>query len=516
MYRCNGLVEDPFESTNADNEPQLIEYFVPPPYFATVLGSTGEPQSHIVLAPRGSGKSAQRRMIEERAASGEFLCLTYDKFDQPAGFKAEAATLSYHLKQICRLLLLGILLKLDDEPGFVDFIDKRQRALLKTSTMKLLGSISAAEYEYAIRAIKTFGDKAAEFWKKYGGPVAVGIQMLLKRAGLDAVDVPSAPAEEAKRDDGLPYVFEQLVNIARELLFESVYVLVDKVDEASITVSSQKTFDLIRPLLTDLPTLETDGAAFKFFLWDQIEDSYRQSGARADRIPILKLNWTMDELSLMLSKRLLTYSHGRISSLNSLLEDSCDIDLHRLVAYLAMGSPRDMIRVCKRVVNEQTRIDSGATVLSERTVWQGIRVFSEDIVQERFARYVPDLKKVGKPTFTINYVASEVFHIQAQSARNKIGGWMSARIVDKIGEVENPPNRPLHLYGITDLRVLIATMVAADVPVVLGNYALVCPYCAGLVISAEMIIDCTNCGTRFTLDQGRSLHDVCTNDHAKP
>jgi hypothetical protein len=59
-----GFEGDPFESTNADNEPRLADYFVPPPYFPTVLGDARFPQSQVVLAPRGSGKTAQRRMIE--------------------------------------------------------------------------------------------------------------------------------------------------------------------------------------------------------------------------------------------------------------------------------------------------------------------------------------------------------------------------------------------------------------------------------------------------------------------
>lgn len=80
-----GFAEEPFQSTNAGDEPLLEHYFVPPPYFASVLGDTSRPQSNVVLAPRGGGKTAQRVMIEKHSATNrDFMCITYDTFDTPA------------------------------------------------------------------------------------------------------------------------------------------------------------------------------------------------------------------------------------------------------------------------------------------------------------------------------------------------------------------------------------------------------------------------------------------------
>jgi hypothetical protein len=100
-----GFTQDPFESTNAEREFHLDEYFVPPPYFADVLGDPGEPRSRVIFAPRGGGKTAQRRMIEIRsAAADDFLCVTYDEFEQPARMTLAQATWAYHMNQICRLV----------------------------------------------------------------------------------------------------------------------------------------------------------------------------------------------------------------------------------------------------------------------------------------------------------------------------------------------------------------------------------------------------------------------------
>ena len=112
-------------------------------------------------------------------------------------------------------------------------------------------------------------------------------------------------------------------------------------------------YSFVRELLLDLPTLETPGIAFKFFLWDKIQPLYLAGGGRPDRIKIYTLEWKVEELRTMLEERMRAYSLNHTPSFNLLLcEDEEAFDVHRLIAYLAAGSPRDMIRLCKRIVSE--------------------------------------------------------------------------------------------------------------------------------------------------------------------
>src|SRR5947208_10187521 len=113
----------------------------------------------------------------------------------------------------------------------------------------------------------------------------------MSKLGLDKIDLPEGFVEEAKRDDSLQFHFNELLGIAKAVGFNSTYVLVDRVDELAITGDASATFQFIRPLLTDLPTLETGGVAFKFFLWDQIREPYAASGSRPDRVPVFPLEW---------------------------------------------------------------------------------------------------------------------------------------------------------------------------------------------------------------------------------
>jgi hypothetical protein len=393
----------------------------------------------------------------------------------------------------------------------VDRLSEDQKRILKFQLNRFLGTLSMQEFRTAINSLKNFGDKVNDFLERYGGPLSAVISGVLARIGLDKLALPSRLGEEEPgRDESLRYHFEQLLEIARAIEFKATYILVDRVDEIALTAADAAlTYEFIRPLIVDLPTLEAPGVAFKFFLWDQIEDHYRGSGIRPDRVPVHTLRWTIAELATMLSQRLLSYSSHHISSLNQLLCPESSLDLHRLVIHLASGSPRDMIRLSKRIIAEQTRTSDASGCVEEHALWTGIRTFANERSQELFGRHISELSRVGEPTFTISHLASEVFRVGEQAARRKLQIWSNTGVVTRIGEVPNPPNRPLYLFGITDLRVAIAITPWAEVPLILDNYARQCPYCRSICISDRNQIRCLDCNGQFELQDSSSLLDIC-------
>jgi hypothetical protein len=152
-------------------------------------------------------------MIEYHSQARAFLCVTYDEFDDLR--KLSDATWAYHVNQICRRMLLGVLIALEDDPGRVERPTDHQKQLLKFQIQRFLGSLSAAEHERAVRALKNFGDKARDFFHKYGGPINVVIAALMSKLGLDHVDLPSDLPEETKLDESLRYHYGHLLQIAR-------------------------------------------------------------------------------------------------------------------------------------------------------------------------------------------------------------------------------------------------------------------------------------------------------------
>lgn len=503
------FVEDPFQSTNAGEEPRLEKYFVPPPYFASVLGDPVNPKSQVILAPRGGGKTAQRVMIEKSSEGGEFLCVTYDDFPMASKFTLSDATLDYHLNNICGLILLGVLVQLERHPEKISNLDKQDKEVLKFQIDRFLGTFSVDQFEKAVKSLKNFGDKAHDLWNKYGGKVAALINAFIAKYDFGSIDVSQLKFDESRKDEQLKYHLRRQVDIAIKCGFKSVYVLVDRVDETPLTgMDARQSFALIKNLMSDLPTLEIKGLAFKFFLWDQLKDEYVQQGARPDRVKIFELNWRPEELEKMLSERLKEYSRGAHNSFNTLTSTS-DLNTHRLVARLGAGSPRDMIRVCGRIVDEHTRSDSPTTKIPAETIYRGVQNFSQERSEELFSANLVQLKKLSTVTFTVNQLASDFLRISIQAARNRIGPWQNSGAIKKIDEIENQGSRPLHLYGISDVRLLIALFPKLEVRHILTNWSFVCPSCGSVALSDRKEIVC-ECGERMASKEAKSLFAECT------
>ena len=265
--------------------------------------------------------------------------------------------------------------------------------------------------------------------------------------------------------------------------------------------------------MTDLPTLELPGLGFKFFLWDLIEEDLRATGGRPDRVPIFRLSWSADDLQQMISRRLSALSSGRVSRLTDLFCSDVEVNVDVLMAHLASGSPRDLIRMMAQVVAEQTRIRDDAECITADALWRGVKLFADQRSEELISRYLPDVRRIGARglvTFTISQIASDVFRVTTQAARSKVQKWDQTGLIAQIGELPNPGNRPMHLYGAIDPRLAIAMLRTASPEEVLGNYVLVCPECKGLVISDRNTIVCRHCNHEFELGDAQSLLELCS------
>lgn len=124
LFEKLGFLQHPFSKTNADEEPELANYFVPPPYFDAVVGDSSSPSASVVLAPRGAGKTALRKMVESHAIKSQFLAVTYDRFEFGAGEKVEDINLQYHLRNIITRILLSFLSYLSEYPDVIKIYRK--------------------------------------------------------------------------------------------------------------------------------------------------------------------------------------------------------------------------------------------------------------------------------------------------------------------------------------------------------------------------------------------------------
>jgi hypothetical protein len=181
-----GFTADAFAKTNADEEELLDSYFIQPPFFNPVFGQISDPKSAIVFAPRGGGKTALKRMIELASRGEPFLCVTYNHFGV-SGLRLADIDLDYHLKNICRLLLVAVL-SASAERG-VGPLSSQDRHLLYLLTKEYLSEIDSTELKAAIQAVQNLGDKAKEWWNKFTGPIGVVLNGLLTKIGLGTAEL---------------------------------------------------------------------------------------------------------------------------------------------------------------------------------------------------------------------------------------------------------------------------------------------------------------------------------------
>src|SRR5690606_5107637 len=119
------------------------------------------------------------------------------------------------------------------------------------------------------------------YWNKYGGKISNLITAIAAKFDIGSLDKISDKIE-LNKNSIVDYV-HQLSGISKSLGYGSIYILVDRIDETSITSNNARiAFDFIKALLTDLHVLEMDGISYKFFLWDKALDFYYNEGARPD------------------------------------------------------------------------------------------------------------------------------------------------------------------------------------------------------------------------------------------
>ena len=474
-----GFEADPFAKTNADEEERLDRYFTPPPFFNAVFGDLAHPKSAVVFAPRGGGKTAQKRKIELQSTNEPLLCCTYNTFDI-VGRKLEDIDLNYHLNNVIRRVLVGVLTALRIRG--VSGVSNEDRHLLYLMTKAHLAKLGQSELRESISAVKTFGDQAKEWWNTFTGPVGIVLNGLLSKVGFPAADI-----QRFETDGGtLGALLDQLGflrRIAQILGFKCIYILVDRVDENQLTnAKGSNAFRFIEPLLTDLQVLELDSVSFKFFLWDLLLDDYR-AVARPDRVKNYVLEWNHGQLQTMLGERLKAHSGGKVSSLSQICPLAGRWNLDQLVCLFAQGSPRTVIRICKAIIDQQSELNADASNISEKAVDLGFNEIASNISKELFKESViRDIQRTKKCDFTIKNVAA-AFRISSPAAVNKVRSWEDAGAVISLGTIQETAGaKPSNHYGIAHWLLAKHLFPELAIAAFADSKVLSCPECARVLL----------------------------------
>ena len=321
------FITDPFIGSQADQEGEVLPlFFVDRPYVREILGDPSFPQTAFLLAGQRPGQNRHREMVAYFAARREaqHLALPINYLDfgpvlEAAGGDPRRVTMRDHSAVILRLWLAALVRHV---PGiYYDKLSELDGSLLLGAGQAFADPITQARLSGLIKQ-----------------------ESRLKIAWHDL-----SPVE----------LLQTMVEVMRKLgerdpLYQSVYILVDRVDESSAGLAGAAA--LLRSLVAEGPLLEMPHVAFKFFLPHEVMTQLRSMvPLREDRMCIRTITWDESALEDVIAERVQYFSENRVQSFDEICTaDNRGTALKRLIK-AADDSPRRLIKLCKLTVEAHVR-----------------------------------------------------------------------------------------------------------------------------------------------------------------
>lgn len=486
LLKRYNLSQNPFSEYVAENEPEIDGYFVPTPYYASILERAENSRSMILFGARGAGKSAARLKCfkdlwrGDEPETGRPLTITLDDFSRALQAGLSRLTLAHLIDEVNYLAIEAIIIwlskqsedernkRLDDlsKPEYRQLVDATEafylskpdyvRQMTGTQARKLLNQ--AIGY----RALASIGGRIEPFTALIGKV----IEAIVNHWADSDVDIDSdlskllkAPKSVQSSADYARAVLGKLVGIVRSLGFSGLCVLVDKVDETDATGdSADASAKLLHPLLANIQLLEIDGLGWIFFLWDRLRDRYASGklNIRLDKIPSAPITWSAGDLETLINERLRHFSDGAVQEFRTIADETAP-SIEELIA-LSNSSPRELVRLLDTVFREHEQVyasEAESPPLSGHTVNSAMDLYSAEAVKQTIAqKHLQQLVRLKELPFT-NQDAQEAFKVNPNAARNRVKGWEDAGLVAQVGTqpaIGDAGGKPAFLYNVLDPR----------------------------------------------------------------
>lgn len=323
-----GFREDPFLLFEAEREgDDLPDLFVDRPYLHNTLGDPAYPQTAILMATRGQGKTATREMVayecERGALQRRALPVRYTNFAHLLDTIEEdltRLTARHHVQHLLRLLFKT----LENVPAtHFDALTDEDRRLLH-------GMMEA--FSDPLRCLR-----------------------LSKRLATD-----KAPLRLNWEQLTAQELLETVINLimymgpSKQLRYDALYILVDCVDETRL--GPEAAVPLLAPLFRERLLLEMPGSAFKFFLPVDVGRRLQQKvSLRPDRLYLHTITWKKPDLVHVIQQRFTCYNRDPSKSLEDICTSSIKHTVMDRLVKESQGSPRTLLRLCRTLFQYHVR-----------------------------------------------------------------------------------------------------------------------------------------------------------------
>lgn len=369
-----GFVHDPFAWREAEkiSPPQILEeLFVAHPEFDSKVMLLN--RTTVLVAPRGSGKTAGRLTLQERLNQLQQVALapyrlpgdkriapfvvTYDQFEQLIP-RLPVASLLDHQDLLAAALASALLKFITAYPGNFLALETRSRSWWWSYLATYLRGLPL-HFAVADEALQADWDRQRETLVTPFAP-SVSIRELL-----------SSFLERLRDHFGISRLF----------------ILVDGVDGYVETQSRESLRALLSPLLGALSLLSLPDIIWKFFLPNSTEELVRDSaGYRTGRIELSCLEWNETTLVELLQRRLAWASEGAIAQLDAVAGQKLrsigvrlESELARFALSYRYGPPRAMLVMAERLFYTGAAHNEAPALLSEAEWFRFRRWIGQDV-----------------------------------------------------------------------------------------------------------------------------------------
>ncbi len=383
---------NPFGTSEAEREAALLaELFVDTGQFPLLRTFPNRMQSTLLVAPRGSGKTAYRIMLQQQcrpqSPTASDLAISITDWEplveeyQQQGY----CTVTHHINRILQKGMQGLLASFLQDPALLTRLKPSAQSSLTWYLHELAGEALAAESLYDTLQLAAPGFAAD--WKAFRTGVRNHtLTALLQAQGCtapvalwlaDAVDFGGeihAPASSPVE------LFARFVELTLATGIRHVHVLVDRLDETSATATRPNTaVEIVAPLISNLKLLETQGASFLFFVPASMQTQFLMyAGFRQDRLPVQELIWTPYDLAEVLARRLTVFSNGTIRSMAQVCASPLEQNIEQELVRWAGGSPRRLLRLAALLFETHVRNSTNSLLLTQEDWEHALEAFLQE------------------------------------------------------------------------------------------------------------------------------------------
>jgi hypothetical protein len=392
--RSLGFDSDPFASTIAEQETRLPQVFLPRSYFFEVLGSAATPATVLLHGPTGFGKTTCRRMLLEycdsvrfeKEVGGRALAVDYSDFTAIARLRPADMTVRVHVEEILRLGVDKLYRLLLQYPHLFSTLAERERSEIKAFIVRFSDHLSSGSINRELRkAGAPVSEVNAEFLRRAIRDGQTSVERVIGLCGssarhvacllLSLLGTPDAGDPSLLAKEAGPGLLQKFAEVVWVVGIDAVYVVVDRLEEQPQTVRNPGVaMTFLRPLLDIVDDSGLRSVAFKFFLSSGLADLASQD-VRTQSQVWRGIEWSEEELLMLLQHRLRVYSAGRIGALAEVAETPARADVDRAIIAAAGGSPRRLLRLCTALFTEHCWRGTGSELVSESDVRQTIKKF---------------------------------------------------------------------------------------------------------------------------------------------